>query len=44
MGGMQDVAVLASRYHALQALSSRAKMSVERLKKDVRQYPRITIS
>jgi hypothetical protein len=36
MGGMQDVAVLASRYHALQALSSRAKMSVERLKKDVR--------
>lgn len=35
MGGMQDVAVLASRYHSLQALSSRAKMSVERLKKDV---------
>ena len=34
MSGMQDVAVLATRYQALQSLSSRVRASVDRLKKE----------
>ncbi len=35
MSGMQDVAVLASRYQTLQAVSSRVRSSLDRLKKEV---------
>ena len=35
MSGMQDVAVLASRYQTLQAVSARVRASLDRLKKEV---------